>query len=285
MTENRQDKVQGRLKNIMIVDDDDQIRNLLYRLLQQNGYHVITRPSGQTALDSLKKERPDLIILDHQMPEMDGLVTLRKIREFDKEIPVIMLTGYATGKLQLSALKLGVNDFLIKGMPSGRFLTSIKDTIERQRILALKKKPAGKGGRIMVVDDEPKIIKLLTSFLSKRNHEVKTASSGEEAIALIKTGTYQPDAAIIDIKLPGLDGLVALKEIRKLNKDISVIIITGSDELSVRQQVMELGALEYLTKPLDLEYLELTIRIRAMGQTHLWAEGSGASEEKGKTIS
>ena len=213
---------------------------------------------------------------------MDGLNTLRKIRKFDKEIPVVMLTGYATGKLQIAALKLGVNDFLIKGISGTRFLNAIKDIIERQKVFIRKKKTPEKGGRVMVVDDDHQIVKLLEDFLRQKKHEVRAVSSGEEALDVLKNSSYQPDVILVDIKLPGMDGLMTLKKIRKLDSEIKIIVITGTDEITLKQQALELGALECCLKPFDLEHLELTIRIRGMGRQPVKSSDFNTLEEEDK---
>ncbi len=267
MEECKEPTIQGQMNKILIVDDDAKVREVLYQLLQKSGYQVKTLPSGATALEHLKKERPDLIILDQRMPEMDGLETLKRIRAFDKEIPIVMLTGYGSGDLQIKALKLGINDFLMKGTPTGRFLKAVEDVLERQKMFACRKEPAKKtGAKIMVIDDDPAIRNLLEKFLHKQNHEVRLVPSGEEALVLLKADVYDPEVILLDIQLSGMDGFLTLKQIRKLNKNNSVIMMTGADDLDFRQQALELGAIECLKKPLDLEHLELTIRIRGLGQ-------------------
>ncbi|MFH1231163.1 MAG: response regulator, partial [Planctomycetota bacterium] len=115
MNQNSETKIQGAIKKILVVDDDIEIREVLYQLLERAGYQAITLPSGMAALQFLKKNRTDLIILDEKMSGMNGLLTLKNIRDFDKETPIVMLTGYGSGELQINALKLGVNDFLMKG--------------------------------------------------------------------------------------------------------------------------------------------------------------------------
>ena len=261
-------KIEGEIKKILVIDDDAQIRGLLHRILSKAGYRPATAPGGLSALEMLKKDRPDLVILDSKMPGMDGLQTLKKIREFDKELPVIMLTGYATGQMQISALKLGVNDFLMKGTSSDRFLKTIEDVLERQRVLAARKKPPGKVlGRVMVVDDEESVRKLIKRALAEHNYEVRLASSGEEALEILKSGEWLPEVIVLDINMEGMDGLVALKEIRSLKKNINVIMMTGSGDSSYRRQALELGAVDCFKKPVNLEELELNIRIRGLGDT------------------
>jgi len=246
-----------------VVDDDPEIRNLLYRILAKENYQVATMPSGSAALDYLKKERPDVILLDQRMPGMDGLETLKKIREFDKEIPTIMLTGYGTGDMEIAALKMGINDFLRKGTSAPKLLKTMDEVIEKQKALQAGKQPRQAGGKIMVVDDESDIRKLMERFLNKQGYTVKEASSGEEALEILKKGDYKPDLILMDVKLSGMDGLVTLKEVKKFNSNLGVIMVSGESDAFLKQQALELGALDYIFKPIDLELLHLTIRIRS----------------------
>ncbi|MFH1228602.1 MAG: response regulator [Planctomycetota bacterium] len=278
MSQPEENSTIGTAKKILVVDDDAKIRELLFQLLSKVSYQVVTSPTGFAALESLKDDRPDLIIMDERMLGMDGLEILRKIRLFDKEIPIIMLTGHASAELQIAALKLGVNDFLMKGTSTGRFLRVIEEIFDRQKAIALKKKSYKKEGditgRIMVVDDEVKSRNMLEKFLREENYEVRSVASGEEALTAIKSIGSQPDVILLDLMLPGRDGLVILQEIKKVNKDIAVIMITGAYDEQLRTNAIELGALECLKKPLDLEHLRLTIQIRGFGKNYMTVDAN-----------
>ena len=266
MNQDNQEKIQGAIKRILVVDDDVETREMFYQLLKKSGYQAITLPSGKAALEFLKKNRTDLIILDEKLPGMDGLLTLKNIREFDNETPVLMMTGYVVGELQINALRLGVNDFLTKGISESRLLKTVQETIERHQTFALQKKSPAKGGKIMIVDDETEVRNMLERFLSKHNHEVRILSSGEEAITLLKTGTYQPDVVLVDVNLSGMDGFVTLKQIRNFNNDVNIIMMSGTSDSALERQALELGALAFFNKPINLEHMNLTIKMRVLGQ-------------------
>lgn len=103
------------MATILAVDDDAKIRELLATLLTRKGHHVLTANHGQKGLDLFRRERPQVTILDFEMPEMDGLAVLREIRAIDPQAPVIMLTGAGTEERETRARALGVTDFLAKG--------------------------------------------------------------------------------------------------------------------------------------------------------------------------
>ncbi|MBI4456002.1 MAG: response regulator [Acidobacteria bacterium] len=108
--------------------------------------------------------------------------------------------------------------------------------------------------KILVVDDEPSVVFLLKNFLERRGYEVVTASRGDEALAKLKE--QSPQIVLLDILLPGGNGLEVLREIRQLEEDIGVIMITGGGDEAAGRIAMENGAFDCIFKPFDLEYLE-----------------------------
>jgi DNA-binding response OmpR family regulator len=112
--------------SVLIVDDEDILRNLLKSELEQYHYQVDTAESGETGMEKVMEKRFDLIILDIRMPGMDGLEVLKKIREQDLADKVIMLTGVDELKIARDSLQLGANDFLTKPYDIKTLLACIK---------------------------------------------------------------------------------------------------------------------------------------------------------------
>jgi len=112
------------MRRILIVDDAPMSRNAMARLLQQEGYETALAANGAEALAKLKSLKPDLIVLDHMMPEVDGLTFLSSIRRFPrwKKIPVIMLTGMKDKTAMSQAQALGVKEYLVKADETGEEL-------------------------------------------------------------------------------------------------------------------------------------------------------------------
>jgi len=111
---------------------------------------------------------------------------------------------------------------------------------------------------ILVVDDETQISDLLRDFLTQEGYQVLTAANGVEAISLGKEN--RPDLALLDLKMPGMDGIEVFQKLREVKKDIGVIILTGYGTLKTAKQAMRLGAYDYLTKPFDLGLVKSVIR-------------------------
>ena len=108
--------------------------------------------------------------------------------------------------------------------------------------------------RILVVDDEIVICDVLKEFLTLRGHEVHTALNGRAAIAKVKV--ERPHVVLLDIMMPGTKGLDVLKEMKRLDPRLGVIMITGVMNKDVAKRAIDLGAYGYITKPVDFEYLE-----------------------------
>src|SRR5271167_1565916 len=103
---------------------------------------------------------------------------------------------------------------------------------------------------ILIVDDEEAVCWALERALTREGHSVAVAASAEQAFALLKR--RRPDAVILDVRLPGMDGLTALGRIRELSGDAPVVVITAFGNLSTAVRAVENGSFDYLTKPFDL---------------------------------
>jgi DNA-binding NtrC family response regulator len=110
---------------------------------------------------------------------------------------------------------------------------------------------------ILIIDDDPLIRKTLSSHLSRRNFEVFWAEEGEQGLA--KYAECLPDLVILDIRLPDIDGLEALRKIKMRNKNACVVIMTAYDDMKTTVEAIKSGAYEYLVKPLDFVELDLTV--------------------------
>ncbi len=114
------------MAKILVIDDEQGIRDLLDTLLQRKGYDVVLAASGQKGLELLRREQPDVIVLDLKMPGMDGLTVLQQIRSFDSKKPVIILTGAGTPETEQKVRALGVAEFVKKEFSLHRLGDALK---------------------------------------------------------------------------------------------------------------------------------------------------------------
>jgi len=125
--------------------------------------------------------------------------------------------------------------------------------------------------KILLVDDEVEFASALAERLQMRNYDVQTASNGLEAMALFHNSP--PDVVILDVKIPGMDGLEILKSIKKFNPAIAVLMLTGHGDMESVETGLKSGATEYIMKPIEIG--ELTSKIEKARKNSKKTQGDG----------
>jgi len=226
---------------IMIVDDDQNIRLALKYRLEKEGYHVLLAGDGIDALEKVKAEEPDLIILDLTMPRMDGFGFLEEIGSNGNavSVPVIVLTAYGYESNRARSLELGAVEFMAKPFSPRQLVAEV------WKILDTKKK------RVLVIDDEASVRDLLAGLLEAEDCVVDTAEDGPSGVDKALAGDY--DLIFMDSRIPGCQADEATERIisEKLGQRI-VITTASSDDESV-QRALECGALGYVSKPFAIK--------------------------------
>ncbi len=134
--------------------------------------------------------------------------------------------------------------------------------------------------RVLVIDDEPKMQRVLEILIQRMGHEVICASNGEQALALLLSSPA--DLIISDLRMPGISGIELLRRLRDQNNDVPVIIMTAYGTVETAVEAMKLGACEYIVRPFDVDALEISInRILALGKMSLQNEFLRVEAEKG----
>ena len=111
--------------------------------------------------------------------------------------------------------------------------------------------------KMLVVDDEVDVCDFVRSFFKERDFEVFTAHNGKEALDAVNEN--KPEIVLLDVRMPVMDGMEALKEIRKIDDTIKVLMVTAADDTEAAEDAKHHGAVEYITKPLLLEQLERSV--------------------------
>lgn len=238
-------------KKILLVDDELKIREMFYDLFSLRGYKIITAPSGEEGIEILKKEKVDLVLLDIKMQGMDGIDTLRRVREFDTKTRIIMLTALEDSELDRQARLNGATGLMRKSWGILTISKIVSSLLEDKLEFSEDKK------RILVADDEPEICSLLKDFLAKKGFNPIIAISGEEAIEKIKQ--ENPIIVLLDINMPGMDGLMTIKKIKEIGEHVGIIVVTGSADTNLADQAIKLGVYDYIVKPVNFNYLEFCL--------------------------
>lgn len=114
--------------------------------------------------------------------------------------------------------------------------------------------------KVLVVDDEPQAVELLKEFLTAKGYAVVGASGGEEALRRLKE--EQPHMMLLDIRMPMMDGLEVLRRAREIDREVGIVMVTAVNEERMGREALRMGAYDYITKPLDFDYLERVLWVK-----------------------
>ena len=200
----------GLASNILIVDDDDSIRSLLHQELGDAGYHIEEASNGKEALEKVRANRPDLIILDIMMPEMNGfdVAAVLKNDPHTMDIPIIVLSVVQD---KARGFRIGVDRYLTKPIDTGLLFNEIGSLLEQGKS---KKK-------VMIVDQDAGAVKTLTEVLTTKGYEV-TESIEKELIE--NAIANQPDIIIINSALSGKQDIVQTLRFEKGLENVLFVV-------------------------------------------------------------
>jgi FixJ family two-component response regulator len=120
-----------RQQTILLADDDTAVLEVLEEYLLLQGFKVLVSENGREALRELKKEQIDLVLTDMYMPEMTGMDLIERVRRYDQQVPIILLTGYSTVELTIDALRAGATNFIVKPFDLEELHKIIQTTLQR----------------------------------------------------------------------------------------------------------------------------------------------------------
>lgn len=254
-------------KNILIVEDNEAAYIQVRNVLEDNGMKVHHAFNGIEAIEYLKVNKPDGIILDLMMPEMDGFELLENIRNFEqtKDIPVLVLTAKSLTKKELSRLKSNnISQMIQKGdINIDELLSYVNDmTSKNSKIFTIppkESKQIGKKPTIVIVEDNPDNRITLKALLGK-NYQIYEAEDGESGLSLIME--VIPDLVLLDISLPKMDGFEVVKKLKDEEKvvNVPVIAVTAKAMKNDREEIIEAGCDDYISKPININELNTILQ-------------------------
>src|SRR5438874_12324744 len=178
-----------RARTVLVVDDDDEVRELIAQDLRAHGFEVIEAANGFDALLQVMRARPDIVVLDLLMPRLGGLEALKQIRESAPDTVVVGVTGTDDPRLAAQALLLGAADVLAKPLDLAR----LRDVLARTPAPRPKAPPADRStraqpdagtsaaGRVLIVDDDPEVSAVLEEFLAEHGYATRSAGDAPGA--------------------------------------------------------------------------------------------------------
>jgi two-component system response regulator (stage 0 sporulation protein F) len=112
-------------------------------------------------------------------------------------------------------------------------------------------------GRILIVDDEQPVLDVLSEYFQSQGYTTATAQGGAEALAVIER--QRPDLVLLDVRMPGMDGLEVLRRVRQSDQGLAVIMVTANEDLALARETLKIGAFDYVAKPFDFQYLDRVV--------------------------
>ena len=223
--------------NVLVVDDLQNMRLTLGGILEDEGHNVVIVENGYQAIEAVRKTHFDAIFMDIKMPGINGVETFREVKKIDPRAAVIMMTAYSLENLVKEALAEGAYTIIYKPFDIGRVIAIIEELLKKTFIL--------------VVDDQFADRETLKVILEDKGCLVATAREGAEAIEMVKSKHY--DIIFLDVRLPGMSGDETFEQVKEIDPEATVIMMTGYTEEDLVKRVVSAGAYTCLYKPFDME--------------------------------
>jgi CheY-like chemotaxis protein len=272
---------------VLIVDDNRTNRRILDGLLKHWGMRPTAVSDGDQALIELESARRsgaafDLVLTDMHMPRMDGFGLVQNIKEkgdLSTETIMMLTSGGHRGDAARCA-ELGIAAYLLKPVRQSELREAMIRVLSRKdrggekpmltRYSLLEQRPATQRLNILLAEDNPVNQKLAARLLQKRGHAVTVANNGREALGAIEKTAF--DLVMMDVQMPGMDGLEATIELRRREQGhgghMPVVAMTALAMKGDKERCLQVGMDDYLSKPLRPEELDdILDRYTAKGKT------------------
>jgi CheY-like chemotaxis protein len=265
------------MRRVLVVEDDERQRDSVRSLLGSSDVEVVCADTAEAALARLRQGTYDCMIMDLNLPDMNGYELLQQMTDQDGVSfpPVIVYTGRTLSRDEEMRLRRFSNSIIIKDARSPErlldevtlFLHQVESRLspEHRQMLqqARNRETALEGRTVLVVEDDVRNVFALTSILEPTGIHVEIARNGREALDVLARENMAVDLVLMDIMMPEMDGYTAMREIRNLPKwrRLPIIALTAKAMKDDQEKCLAAGANDYIAKPLDVEKLLSLVRV------------------------
>ncbi len=246
---------------ILVVDDNPTNLKLVCDVLECEGYEILRARDAPEAERAIAETIPDLVLLDIALPEMDGLTLTRKLRAEarTRNLVIVALTAFAMHGDEERAREAGCNGYITKPIDTRKLPGQVAGYLPAGREVAA---PAPM--KILVIEDAATELKLARLVLTFAGHDVNAARAAEQALEAIRQD--RPDVILLDLELPGVNGLELARALKRDPETAGILIvaITAFPERFTEAQARRAGCAAFLVKPISTrklsEQLESVVR-------------------------
>ncbi len=245
------------MSRVLIVDDEEEIRNLLALMLEGVGLEVVEAASGAEALRVADTTRVDLVITDLWMPGMNGVELIQELERRHLGAEVLVLSGHVTEATRQKMDSLGAFAVMSKPFEADELLSVVRKAVESNRIARTlvegPKTYEPKKPHVLVADDEPDFRHVVRRVLEGAGYEVEEAADGAEACEKMLASDFA--LVLLDINMPRMGGIETIREASRMCPGAFFVVITGEATSEEMQEAIRAGAYKCLQKPIDLDRL------------------------------
>ena len=256
-------------RRILVVDDNATNRSIFTSILDRRQVRALSVESGPAALAALQRAHEagapfDLVLMDLQMPGMDGIAVAERILEDPKlTLPIILLTSAGRSGDATRCRELGVAGYLTKPVMSGELIEAIEVILggaarpSSALVTRHSLQEAHHRLRLLLAEDNPVNRSMVVRMLGKRGHEVLAVENGREVLSALETGTF--DLILMDVQMPELDGFETTAAIREkesgTNRHIPIVALTAHAMKGDQERCLAAGMDGYASKPIQTREL------------------------------
>lgn len=249
--------------NVLVVDDNAITKEIMVNMLRAFSFNTIEVSSGYEAIDVIEqKQVVDIIFIDWNMPQLDGIETGRIIKQYRANIPIILMTSYDREEAIKQAENASFNTILTKPISSSTLIDVITKSMGYQVVgkgrrnratETIKNTEKLKGAKILLVEDNEINMEIAVELLISRGILVKTAKNGLIAFNMITEESF--DGVLMDCQMPVMDGYEATREIRKKIqfRSLPIIAMTANVMAGDKEAAINSGMNDYIGKPFNID--------------------------------